>query len=164
MLDIECFSFLNRALENDLAPLVIMASNRGMARIRGTKIQSPHGLPVDLLDRVLIVSTKPYEEQDIQQIIQIRCEEEDVTLTAEALSVLTSMAVQTTLRYGLNLISCAQVLARKRKAERVDVEDLRRAYTYFMDEKRSVQWLKEQQGSLMFEVAGDEKDAMDVSS
>jgi RuvB-like protein 2 len=183
MLDIECFSFLNRALENDLAPLVIMASNRGMARIRGTKIQSPHGLPVDLLDRVLIVSTKPYEEQDIQQIIQIRsvswemkpryliyenfiprCEEEDVTLTAEALSVLTSMAVQTTLRYGLNLISCAQVLARKRKAERVDVDDLRRAYTYFMDEKRSVQWLKEQQGSLMFEVAGDEKDAMDVSS
>jgi len=164
MLDIECFSFLNRALENDLAPLVIMASNRGMARIRGTKIQSPHGLPVDLLDRVLIVSTKPYEEQDIQQIIQIRCEEEDVTLTAEALSVLTTMAVQTTLRYGLNLISCAQVLARKRKAERVDVEDLRRAYTYFMDEKRSVQWLKEQQGSLMFEVTGDEKDAMDVSS
>jgi DNA helicase TIP49 (TBP-interacting protein) len=72
MLDIECFSFLNRALEDVLAPLVIMASNRGMARIRGTKIQSPHGLPVDLLDRVLIVSTKPYEEQDIQQIIQIR--------------------------------------------------------------------------------------------
>lgn len=72
MLDIECFSFLNRALEDDLAPLVIMASNRGMARIRGTKIQSPHGLPVDLLDRVLIVSTKSYEEQDIQQIIQIR--------------------------------------------------------------------------------------------
>jgi RuvB-like protein 2 len=93
-----------------------------------------------------------------------RCEEEDVTLTAEALSVLTSMAVQTTLRYALNLISCAQVLARKRKAEKVDVEDLRRAYTYFMDEKRSVQWLKEQQGSLMFEVAGDEKDTMDVSS
>lgn len=72
MLDIVCFSFLNRALEDDLAPLVIMASNRGMARIRGTKIQSPHGLPIDLLDRVLIVSTKPYEEQDIQQIIQIR--------------------------------------------------------------------------------------------
>jgi RuvB-like protein 2 len=72
MLDIECFSFLNRALEDVLAPLVIMASNRGMARIRGTKIKSPHGLPVDLLDRVLIVSTKPYGEDDIQQIIQIR--------------------------------------------------------------------------------------------
>ena len=72
MLDIECFSFLNRALENELSPLVIMASNRGMSRIRGTKIKSPHGLPVDLLDRVLIVSTKPYTEEDIEQIIKIR--------------------------------------------------------------------------------------------
>ncbi len=37
MLDIECFSFLNRALESELAPLVIMASNRGICRIRGTR-------------------------------------------------------------------------------------------------------------------------------
>ncbi|KAG6860683.1 RuvB-like protein 2 [Termitomyces sp. Mi166 len=158
MLDIECFSFLNRALENELSPLVIMASNRGMARIRGTKFRSPHGLPVDLLDRVLIVSTKPYSEEDIQQIIQIRSQEEDVTLTEEAATVLTTMAMQTTLRYSLNLISCAQVIARKRKAEHVDVEDLRRAYTYFMDEKRSVQWLKEQQGALVFEEIGVEAD------
>ncbi|SJL13434.1 related to RuvB-like 2 [Armillaria ostoyae] len=151
LLDIECFSFLNRALENDLAPLVIMASNQSMARIRGTTFRSPHGLPVDLLDRVLIVSTKPYSEEDIEQIIQIRCQEEDVTLTADATSVLTSMAMQTTPRYSLNLISCPQILARKPKAEQVGVEDLRRVYTYFMDEKRSVQWLKEQQGSLVFE-------------
>lgn len=79
-----------------------------------------------------------------------------MTLTTEATTVLTSMAMSTTLRYSLNLISCAQVLARKRKAESVDVEDLRRAYTYFQDEKRSVQWLKEQQGSLVFEEVGPE--------
>jgi RuvB-like protein 2 len=84
-----------------------------------------------------------------------RCQEEDVTLTPDAVSVLTSMALSTTLRYALNLISCAQVVARKRKAEQVDVPDLRRAYTYFMDEKRSVQWLKEQQGTLMFEEIED---------
>lgn len=73
MLDIECFSFLNRALEGELAPLVVMASNRGMARIRGTNYRSPHGLPVDLLDRVLIVSTRPYEEEEVRQIVQLRC-------------------------------------------------------------------------------------------
>lgn len=151
MLDIECFSFLNRALESELAPLVIMASNRGMSRIRGTKFRSPHGLPVDLLDRVLIVTTKPYTPEDIQQIIEIRCQEEDTQLTSEAITVLTTMATQTTLRYALNLISTAQIIAKKRKAEKVDVEDLRRAYTYFMDEKRSVQWLKEQQGTLVFD-------------
>ena len=74
-----------------------------------------------------------------------------MTLTADALSVLTSMASSTTLRYALNLISCGRVIARQRRADKVDVEDLRRAYTYFMDEKRSVQWLREQQGSLVFE-------------
>ena len=76
--------------------------------------------------------------------------------------MLTSMAMETTLRYALNLISCAQVVARKRKAGQVEVQDLRRAYTYFMDEKRSVQWLKQQQGSLVFDEA-EEDDAMDSS-
>lgn len=72
MLDIECFSFLNRALESELAPLVIMASNRGITRIRGTRFRSPHGMPIDLLDRVLIVSTGPYELDDIREILAIR--------------------------------------------------------------------------------------------
>ena len=94
-----------------------------------------------------------------------RCEEEDVTLTDDALQVLTQMALETTLRYALNIISTAQVLARKRKSDKVDKEDLKRSYSYFMDEKRSVQWLKEQQGVLVFEEIGAEGDgdAMDQS-
>jgi RuvB-like protein 2 len=47
MLDIECFSFLNRALEDVMAPVVIMATNRGYSRIRGTNYSSPHGIPID---------------------------------------------------------------------------------------------------------------------
>ena len=88
-----------------------------------------------------------------------------MTLSPDALTLLTQMALETTLRYALNLISTAQVLARKRKSDKVDIEDLRRAYSYFMDEKRSVQWLKEQQGSLIFEEMGtaDEGDVMDQS-
>ena len=73
MLDIECFSFLNRALESDQAPIVIMATNRGITKIRGTDYLSPHGLPLDLLDRALIITTDPYNEREIQQILDIRC-------------------------------------------------------------------------------------------
>merc|ERR1719223_1797615 len=76
MLDVECFSFLNRALEDDMAPIVIMASNRGVTRIRGTDYQSPHGIPIDLLDRLLIISTTPYSEAEVGKILSIRCEEE----------------------------------------------------------------------------------------
>merc|ERR1711981_926905 len=61
MLDIECFSFLNRALEDEMAPVVVMATNRGITRIRGTNYRSPHGIPIDLLDRMVIIPTTPYE-------------------------------------------------------------------------------------------------------
>lgn len=72
MLDIECFSYINRALEDELAPIVIMASNRGHSRIRGTNYKSPHGLPIDLLDRVLIIPTTGYTGPEIEQILAIR--------------------------------------------------------------------------------------------
>ena len=52
MLDIECFTYLNALLESSMAPTVILATNRGQSLIRGTSdIVSPHGIPVDLLDR-----------------------------------------------------------------------------------------------------------------
>jgi len=76
MLDIECFSYLNRALESDLAPVLVVATNRGITRIRGTNYKSPHGIPIDLLDRLLIISTSPYTEKEIKHILKIRCEEE----------------------------------------------------------------------------------------
>ena len=38
MLDIECFSFLNRALESDMAPILIMATNRGITKYVNIKI------------------------------------------------------------------------------------------------------------------------------
>ncbi len=34
MLDIECFTYLNRALESTLAPIVIFATNRGVCTVR----------------------------------------------------------------------------------------------------------------------------------
>ena len=74
MLDIECFSFLNRALEDDMAPVVIVATNRGITRIRGTKNLSPHGIPIDLLDRMIIIRTVPYEDKEIKEILKIRYE------------------------------------------------------------------------------------------
>ena len=72
MLDMECFSFLNRALEDDMAPVLIMATNRGITKIRGTKYRSPHGIPIDLLDRMVIIATQPYEEKEMQHFLKIR--------------------------------------------------------------------------------------------
>merc|ERR1712167_364762 len=105
MLDIECFSFLNRALENDMAPVLVVATNRGITKIRGTNYKSPHGIPIDLLDRLLIVTTSPYSERELKQILHIRCEEEDVEMTEDALALLTKIGVETSLRYAIHMIT-----------------------------------------------------------
>lgn len=126
MLDIECFSFLNRALEDEMAPVVIMASNRGVTKIRGTKYKSPHGIPIDLLDRTLIISTTPYQEDEIKQILSIRCQEEDVEMTEDAKDVLTKIGIETSLRYAIHLITAANLVAKKRKVTEtilLDIED-----------------------------------------
>ncbi|NWT94516.1 RUVB2 protein, partial [Urocynchramus pylzowi] len=115
MLDIESFSFLNRALESDMAPVLIMATNRGITRIRGTAHRSPHGLPLDLLDRLLIIATAPYGDKETRQILKIRCEEEDVEMTEDAYAVLTRIGLETSLRYAIQLITAASLVARKRK-------------------------------------------------
>ncbi len=67
MLDIECFTFLNRALESTLAPIVIFATNRGKCQVRGTDFSAPHGVPVDLLDRLLIIQTRTYSQVEMKR-------------------------------------------------------------------------------------------------
>eukprot|EP00455_Lapot_gusevi_P050021 TRINITY_DN7195_c0_g1_i2.p1 TRINITY_DN7195_c0_g1~~TRINITY_DN7195_c0_g1_i2.p1 ORF type:complete len:465 (+),score=147.88 TRINITY_DN7195_c0_g1_i2:60-1454(+) len=150
MLDIECFSFLNRALESDMAPILIMATNRGITTIRGTNYKSPHGIPLDLLDRLLIIATVPYTEEEIYQILKIRCEEEDVEMQEEALQLLTKMATETTLRYSIHMITTAALVAAKRRSVEVTTEDVKKVYNLFVDIKRSVEFLRAYQAEFMF--------------
>ncbi|KAK9825689.1 hypothetical protein WJX81_004385 [Elliptochloris bilobata] len=150
MLDIECFSFLNRALENELAPILVVATNRGITRIRGTAYRSPHGIPIDLLDRLLIISTSPYEEPELRTILDIRCEEEDVEMADDAKELLTKIGAETSLRYAIHLITAASLIATRRKAATVEVEDVSKAYQLFIDVRRSTQFLIEYQDQYMF--------------
>mmetsp|Transcript_28002 Transcript_28002/g.68061 ORF Transcript_28002/g.68061 Transcript_28002/m.68061 type:complete len:906 (+) Transcript_28002:317-3034(+) len=158
MLDIECFSFLNRALENELAPILILATNRGITTIRGTAYKSPHGIPLDLLDRLLIIPTKPYTKKEVNQILTIRCEEEDVEITDKARDLLTKIGMTTSLRYAIHMITIANLVSVKRKASTVDVADIKRVYTLFDDVKRSAEYLKQYEKDYMFSEGADEEE------
>jgi len=170
MLDIECFSYINRALEDELAPIVIMASNRGNSRIRGTNYRSPHGLPLDFLDRVVIVSTHAYVKEEIQQILSIRAAEEEVDLTPDALALLTKIGQETGLRYASNLITTSQLIAAKRRAKQVSIEDVQRSFKLFYDSGRSVKFVAEFEkrligdgGAVNLSVTNGHGDAMELS-
>lgn len=163
MLDIECFSFLNRALENDMAPILVVATNRGITTIRGTNYKSPHGIPLDFLDRLLIISTQPYTEEDIRKILDIRCLEEEVEMSEDAKALLTKMGVDTSLRYAIHLITAAALACQKRKGGMVEMEDISLVYNLFYDVNRSTQYLMEYQSEFMFNEVptgdGDEEEA-----
>merc|ERR1711981_716956 len=155
MLDIECFSFLNRALENEMAPVLVAATNRGITKIRGTDYESPHGIPIDLLDRMLIINTDPYTADEVKRILTIRCEEEDVEMTEDAIALLTRIGTDTTLRYAIHMITAAHLVCQKRQGTEVDIQDIKRVYTLFMDLKRSVKMLEDYHKDFMFNDAID---------
>merc|ERR1711959_271303 len=161
MLDIECFSFLNRALENDMAPVLVTATNRGITKIRGTDYESPHGIPIDLLDRMLIINTDPYTNEEVQRILTIRCEEEDVEMTEDAIALLTRIGTDTTLRYAIHMITAAHLVCQKRQGTEVDIQDIKRVYTLFMDLKRSVKMLEDYHKDFMFHEATNNQQAME---
>ena len=164
MLDIECFSFLNRALETDMAPVLVVATNRGITKIRGTNYRSPHGIPIDLLDRLLIISTSPYTEDELRKILDIRREEEDVEMSEDAKQLLTKIGLDTSLRYAIQLITAADIASHKRKAEEVDIEDISKVYTLFVDIERSTQYMLEYQDQYMFNEVPEEDEEMGASA
>ena len=94
--------------------------------------------------------TNPYKAEEIMSILTIRCEEEDVEMSEEALELLTNIGTETSLRYAIQLITTSALVATKRKASQVTLEDVRRVYSLFIDLKRSTQYLKEYQDEYMF--------------
>ncbi|EEB09174.1 AAA family ATPase Rvb1 [Schizosaccharomyces japonicus yFS275] len=138
MLDIECFTYLNQALESPISPIVIFASNRGMCTIRGTEdITAPHGIPTDLLDRLMIVRTLPYSAAEIKAIVQTRAKVESLNLTEAALDRLSEMGHKTSLRYAVQLLTPASIVAKLGASEAVDVQHVEECADLFLDTKRS---------------------------
>jgi RuvB-like protein 1 (pontin 52) len=163
MLDLEAFSYLTRALESPLAPLVILASNRGMTPIHThgsapspSLTPTPHGIPQDLLARLLIIPTHPYTPQEISLIVKTRARTEGVNLSEPALEQVARVGSRVSLRYALQLLAPAAILAKVKigapaggaaKGE-VGVEEIAECEDLFLDASRSAQFVGNKAGFL----------------
>jgi len=149
LLDIETFAFLNRAMEQDLAPIIIFATNRGVTEIRGTTIKAPHGVPLDLLDRMLIINTKPYSEEAIRMIIEERAKAEKIELEKPALEFLTKLGTETSLRHCIQLLAPAREIAKESKRDKISEADVKKASKLFVDTKQSVSYLRRMEKEML---------------
>jgi RuvB-like protein 1 (pontin 52) len=131
MLDIECFTYLNRALESTISPIVILASNRGHTVIRGTDdISAAHGIPPDLLARLLIIPTNPYSPDETKI--------EGLNITEPALNKVSEHGSKVSLRYALQLLTPASILARVNgRPGGIEEADVAECEDLFLDAKRS---------------------------
>ena len=144
MLDIECFTYLNRALESSLAPIVIFATNRGICEIKGTDMSAPHGVPVDLLDRLVIIRTLPYAAEEMVKILAVRAAVEGLRVDEESLARLGEIGDATSLRHAVQLLTPAAVMAKTNGREEIVLGDLEEVGDIFLDAKASAKLLTEQ--------------------
>lgn len=150
MLDIECFTYLHRALESTIAPIVIFATNRGKCTIRGTEdIVAPHGIPLDLLDRVMIIRTLPYSQEEMVQILKIRSQTEGIQIDDDSLAQLGQVGVKTTLRYSVQLLTPSNILAKINGKDAITSEEIDEINKLFYDAKSSAKILAEQEDKFM---------------
>ncbi|ESK90440.1 RuvB-like helicase 1 [Moniliophthora roreri MCA 2997] len=138
MLDIECFTYLNALLESPMAPTVILATNRGNALVRGTTdIISPHGIPVDLLDRCMIVKTENYTREQVARVVQLRANVEGLKLSSGVLEKLSAEGEKSSLRYALQLLAPAAILSTMAGRSEIVEEDISEMNELFLDAKTS---------------------------
>lgn len=150
MLDLECFTYLNRALESSLSPIVVLATNRGICTIRGSDgISAPHGIPLDLLDRLLIIRTVPYTLEEIKTILYTRAKVESIEVDETAFAQLAHIGVEGSLRYAIQLLTPASVLCKINGRQIITPDDVEEVNTLFLDAKSSAQILQNSSGFIM---------------
>ncbi len=149
LLDLEAFSFLGRAIESELVPIIILATNRGVTTIRGTDVKSPMGFPLDLVDRSVIIGTEEYDADSIGEILKIRSKEEETKIRKKALTKLTEIGAKTSLRYSVQLLSLAAQNAKRANRQQITTEDVERVSKLFMDINEATQHLKKYEEKMM---------------
>lgn len=105
---------------------------------------SPHGIPVDLLDRTLVIRTMPYSLEEIVNIVAIRAATEGITIDDDALAKLGDIGERTTLRYAVQLLTPSIIMAKTQGRDGISVADVGEVDALFYDAKASAKILAAQ--------------------
>ena len=122
---------------------MILASNRGKCTIRGTEdLVAAHGIPPDLLARLLIIPTHAYDPEEVKTIVRLRTKTENLAITEPALEQVAQHGVKVSLRYALQLLTPASILSKVGGRKEIDVQDVAECQELFIDARRSAAIVK----------------------
>jgi len=97
---------------------------------------------------LLIVPTHPYTAPEISTIVRTRAKTEGLSISDAALDKVSNLGTKVSLRYALQLLAPASVLARVsgREGGTVDVVDVEECESLFLDAGRSADVLRNGDG------------------
>ncbi|KAL0416877.1 UNVERIFIED_CONTAM: RuvB-like protein 1 [Sesamum latifolium] len=144
---------VNRYIDEGVAELVpgvlfideVLSADLITLLCRGTDMTSPHGIPVDLLDRLVIIRTETYGPAEMIQILAIRAQVEELQIDEESLAYLGEIGQQASLRHAVQLLSPASIVAKMNGHDSISKADLEEVNSLYLDAKSSAKLLQEQQ-------------------
>ena len=118
--------------------------------IRDRDILAAHGIPVDLLDRLLIIRTYPYAAREMRAILRIRAETEGLSIADDALDALAALGQKTSLRYIVQLLTPAAILAKINGKQHIGTHEVDDCAKLFLDAKASARLLAEHKDGYLY--------------
>ncbi|KAI4461381.1 ruvb-related reptin and pontin [Holotrichia oblita] len=112
-------------------------------------IISPHGVPLDLLDRLVIIRTLPYGRADLEQILKLRVTVEGLEINPDALTALGEVGSRSTLRYAVQLLTPASLIAKTNGRSIITKSDVDEVSSLFLDAKASAKILSQNKDKFM---------------
>ncbi|KAJ2547439.1 RuvB ATP-dependent DNA helicase pontin [Coemansia sp. RSA 1836] len=97
---------------------------------------------------MLIVRTAPYTKSEIQIILDIRAKIEGLKLSADALDYAADIGVQSSLRYAIQLLTPAHIMAQISGRTEIQKDDVAETGELFYDAKKSVAIVQSASGAL----------------
>uniref|UniRef100_A0A2N9H2B1 RuvB-like helicase n=1 Tax=Fagus sylvatica TaxID=28930 RepID=A0A2N9H2B1_FAGSY len=111
----------------------------------GTDMNCPHGIPIDLLDRLVIIRTQTYDVADMIQILAIRSSVENLVIDDESLAYLGDICQRASLRHAVQLLSPSSIVAKIKEHDKICKEDIEEVSALYLDAKSSARLLQEHQ-------------------
>jgi TBP-interacting protein len=105
-------------------------------------------LETTLLDRLLVITTKKYDAEDMKEIISTRARKEGIKISKDALDYLVNVGQKASLRYAIQLLAPAWELSGKKEIKKEHIE---RVYNLFTDVKRSVDYLRKMEEEMIYD-------------
>ncbi|EWM20278.1 hypothetical protein NSK_007160 [Nannochloropsis salina CCMP1776] len=90
----------------------------------------------------------PYSMDEMEHILSIRAQAEGIEVEAEALAAMGEIGARSSLRYAVQMLTPARILAETFGREKVEAGDVREVDILFKDAKQSAQILARSEGWL----------------